>query len=132
MTMSSDPTRRRFLLGGGLATAGPLAAKAGHIQADEKQTQHEHEGHGGRVGSSEDRGKLVAGRRKPGDQAVPIETPDLPKLKWVMKDGVKEFHLACQPTKREFLPGQIFDVWGYNDGMPGPTIEIVEGDKVRI
>jgi hypothetical protein len=25
-----------------------------------------------------------------------------------------------------------FDVWGFNDSMPGPTIEAVEGDRVRI
>jgi FtsP/CotA-like multicopper oxidase with cupredoxin domain len=130
--MNSDPTRRRFLLGGTLATAGLLAGKGRPAQADEKRAPNEHQGHDNSAGSPEDRGKLVAGRRKPGDPPVPVETPDLPKLKWVMKDGAKEFHLHCQPTKREFLPGQVFDVWGYNDSMPGPTIEVVEGDKVRI
>ena len=40
-----------------------------------------------------------------------------------MNKGVKEFHLHAQHTRREFLPGQVFDVWGYNDSMPGPTIE---------
>jgi hypothetical protein len=49
-----------------------------------------------------------------------------------MKDGVKEFHLHAEHVRREFLPGMFFDVWGYNGSMPGPTIEAVEGDRVRI
>ena len=61
-----------------------------------------------------------------------VETPDLPKLAWKMVDGVKEFHLVARHTRREFLPDAWIDVWGYNDSMPGPTIEVVEGDRVRI
>ena len=34
--------------------------------------------------------------------------------------------------KREFLPDLFIDVWGFNGGMPGPTIEAVQGDRVRI
>jgi len=39
---------------------------------------------------------------------------------------------VAEPVKREFLPGKVVDVWGYNGGMPGPTIEVNEGDRVRI
>ena len=130
--MSTNPTRRRFILGGTLATAGLLAGKNEPALADEKHAEHDQDGHANTLGGPQDRGKLVVGRRKPGDPPVPIQTPDLPKLEPTIKDGVKEFQLICQHTKREFLPGQIFDVWGYNDSMPGPTIEVVEGDKVRI
>src|SRR5262249_33286471 len=63
---------------------------------------------------------------------VAVETPDLPKLPWKMVEGVKEFHLVAKHTRREFLPGAWVDVWGYNDSMPGPTIEATEGDRVRI
>jgi hypothetical protein len=49
-----------------------------------------------------------------------------------MKDGVKEYYLHATATRREFLPGVWINVWGYNDSMPGPTIEAVEGDRVRI
>jgi FtsP/CotA-like multicopper oxidase with cupredoxin domain len=96
------------------------------------QPPQEHGGHAGPVGSTSDRGKLVAGRRKAGEQPDSVETPDIPKLPWTIKDGVKAFHLTAEYMKREFLPGQWFDVWGYNGSMPGPTIEAVEGDKVRI
>ncbi|CAN0323885.1 unnamed protein product, partial [Phaeothamnion confervicola] len=80
--------------------------------------------------------KLTPGRRKSGEPPVPVEHPDIGKLPWKLVNGAKEFHLYARHMKREFLPDQWFDVWGYGgepDGsMPGPTIEVVEGDKVRI
>jgi len=62
----------------------------------------------------------------------PFETPDLPKLPWTMVDGVKEFHLIAEVVRTEFMPGRIVDAWGYNGSVPGPTIEVDEGDTVRI
>lgn len=44
----------------------------------------------------------------------------------------KEFHLVAEPVQREFSPGMTARLWGYNGQAPGPTIEAVEGDKVRI
>ena len=44
----------------------------------------------------------------------------------------KEFHLVAEPVRREIAPGMIAHLWGYNGQSPGPTIEAVEGDKVRI
>ena len=49
-----------------------------------------------------------------------------------MKKGWKEFHLVAEPVEREFAPGMVARLWGYNGQSPGPTIEVVEGDKVRI
>ena len=69
---------------------------------------------------------------------VPVITPDLAKLPWKMENGVKVFHLTAEVVKREFLPAnpmgpaKVVDVWGYNGSMPGPTIEVNEGDRVRI
>src|ERR1700730_8108491 len=128
--MDQETTRRQFLRGGTLATAGLLAAQVAQGQdTTGKQEDHgdkeyprDHPGPGGPVGSSTDRGKLVPGSRNPTDPPVPIVTPDIPKLKWEMKDGFKEFQLHCMNTRREFLPGAWMDVWGYNDSMPGPTI----------
>ncbi|MBQ0958523.1 copper oxidase [Ideonella sp. 4Y11] len=53
-------------------------------------------------------------------------------LPWRMVDGVKEFHLVAEPVKREMAPGMVANLWGYNGQSPGPTIEVVEGDRVRI
>jgi FtsP/CotA-like multicopper oxidase with cupredoxin domain len=51
---------------------------------------------------------------------------------WRMRDGVKEFHLVAEPVVREIAPGMKANLWGYNGQSPGPTIEVVEGDRVRI
>ena len=53
-------------------------------------------------------------------------------LPWRMKDNVKEFHLVAEPVVREIAPGMKARLWGYNGQSPGPTIEAVEGDRVRI
>ncbi len=49
-----------------------------------------------------------------------------------MNNGVKEFHLVAEPVVREMAPGFKAHLWGYNGQSPGPTIEVVEGDRVRI
>ncbi len=49
-----------------------------------------------------------------------------------LRDGVKEFHLVAEEVKREFAPGMIVNCLGYNGQTPGPTLEAVEGDRVRI
>src|SRR6266481_502033 len=49
-----------------------------------------------------------------------------------MEDGFKTFHLIAEPVVREFAPGFRINCWGYNGQTPGPTIEAVEGDRVRL
>ena len=39
---------------------------------------------------------------------------------------------AENQVQREFLPGYQMNVYGYNGSMPGPTIEVTQGDRVRI
>jgi FtsP/CotA-like multicopper oxidase with cupredoxin domain len=62
---------------------------------------------------------------------TPVVTPNGSTLPFTMKDGVKEFRLTAEPVKREFAKGMIVNAWGYNGSTPGPTIEAVEGDRVR-
>ena len=62
----------------------------------------------------------------------PVVTLNGWTLPWRMKDGWKEFHLVAEPVTRELAPGMVAHLWGYNGQSPGPTIEVVEGDKVRI
>jgi FtsP/CotA-like multicopper oxidase with cupredoxin domain len=63
---------------------------------------------------------------------TPVVMPNGASLPWVMKDGVKEFRLVAEPVKHEVAPGMTINAWGYNGRTPGPTIEVVEGDRVRI
>ncbi len=62
----------------------------------------------------------------------PVVTLNGWSLPWRMNQGVKEFHLVAEPVVREFAPGMKVNLWGYNGQSPGPTIEVVEGDRVRI
>ena len=62
----------------------------------------------------------------------PVITLNGWSLPWRMKDNVKEFHLVAEPVVREIAPGMKANLWGYNGQSPGPTIEAVEGDRVRI
>ena len=63
---------------------------------------------------------------------VPVTTLNNRSLPFVMKDGVKEFHLVAEEVEHEFAPGCKAKCWGYNGSTPGPTIEAVEGDRVRL
>jgi manganese oxidase len=62
----------------------------------------------------------------------PVVTLNGWTLPFRMNGGYKEFHLVAEPVVREIAPGMKAHLWGYNGASPGPTIEVVEGDKVRI
>jgi FtsP/CotA-like multicopper oxidase with cupredoxin domain len=63
---------------------------------------------------------------------VPVRTINGWTLPYQLKNGVKEFHLVAEEIEHEFAPGCRAKCWGYNGTTPGPTIEAVEGDRVRI
>lgn len=62
----------------------------------------------------------------------PVVTLNGWTLPWRMNNGWKEFHLVAEPVEREIAPGMVARLWGYNGQSPGPTIECVEGDRVRV
>ena len=61
-----------------------------------------------------------------------VETPDVPNLPFTMDGAVKVFHLVAEPVKRELIPGQAMQVWGFNGSCPGPTIQVTQGERVRV
>jgi len=67
-----------------------------------------------------------------GQDYQPVVTLNGWTLPWRMNGDWKEFHLVAEPVVREIAPGMNAHLWGYNGQSPGPTIEAVEGDKVRI
>ncbi len=69
---------------------------------------------------------------KSGRSYNPVVTLNGWTLPWRERNGWKEFHLIAEPVVREMAPGMKAHLWGYNGSSPGPTIECVEGDKVRI
>jgi FtsP/CotA-like multicopper oxidase with cupredoxin domain len=85
-----------------------------------------------------------------------VHTLNVPPLGYKREGNVKVFTLIAQPVKRVFTEGRmpewpfidasarftggmhhavhpkVVKLWGYNRSMPGPTIEAVEGDRVRV
>jgi FtsP/CotA-like multicopper oxidase with cupredoxin domain len=75
-------------------------------------------------------GKLPPGQ--PGKDYQPVITPNGVALPWKIVDGVKVYHLVAEEVLHEMAPGLKAHCWGYNGRVHGPTIEAVEGDRVRI
>lgn len=119
MTTEHHFTRRDFfkLAGAGVALSAvnkvALAALPDIVSADKANTQ----------------APLHPTTGRPYQPVVTLNGWSLP---WRMKNGVKEFHLVAEPVVREIAPGMLAHLWGYNGQSPGPTIEVVEGDRVRI
>jgi FtsP/CotA-like multicopper oxidase with cupredoxin domain len=77
-----------------------------------------------------DAGPMAPG--EPGRDYTPCVAPDLPTLPFKVRGGVKVFHLVANTFKHQIAPGLTINAWGYNGVTPGPLIEAVEGDRVRI
>ncbi|MHB1012381.1 MAG: multicopper oxidase family protein [Desulfobacteria bacterium] len=113
-------TRRQFLIGSGAAVVGAaLVSKAQAASLPEAPIRNQ----------AMTQPPLVPPDGRPYQPVVTLNGWTLP---WRVKDGWKEFHLVAEPVKREIAPGMTANLWGYNGQSPGPTIECVEGDKVRI
>jgi FtsP/CotA-like multicopper oxidase with cupredoxin domain len=74
---------------------------------------------------------LLAARMQ-AEPYTPVVTPNGATLPWKLVDGIKEFRLVAEEIDWEFAPGMKVKTWGFNGRTPGPTIEAVEGDRVRI
>jgi len=114
---------RRALSGAGLMAAvqGPQAAGAAVAP-------------GGRLKQGPIHPAAPMGGQKTGQAAafLPVQTPDLPDLAFTLDNGVKVFQLVAEPVKRAIHPNKTLDLWGYNGTSPGPTIQVAQGDHVRI
>ena len=119
MADTARPGRRRFLAGAGVVAAASAVGRAALAALPEPVIQD----------SAETLPPLAPSSGRPYDPVVTLNGWTAP---WRMKDGVKEFHLVAEPVEREIAPGMIARLWGYNGQSPGPTIEVVEGDRLRI
>jgi FtsP/CotA-like multicopper oxidase with cupredoxin domain len=61
-----------------------------------------------------------------------VAMPNGSTLPWKEAGGVKVYHLKATPLRHTIAPGLEIEAWGYNGSTPGPVIEAVEGDRVRI
>lgn len=119
------PTRRNILTTSAAIAGGTLLGRWPMAHA---QTAHETHAatqpENSTVGSS--------GRESPGTHHTPVISPNCGTLPFRIVDGVKIMHLIAEEVDHEFAPGLRAKCWGYNGQTPGPTIEAVEGDRLRI
>lgn len=113
-------SRRDALIAGGLGLAGAAAASS----AASAQTAYAHSTTV-EPGSAQPPGR-------PGRDYRPVVTPNGATLPFRIVGGVKVFHLVAEEVEHEFAPGLVARTWGYNGRTHGPTIEAVEGDRVRV
>lgn len=111
-------TNRRQFLAGGVALLGAALAERAAAAPE--------------VVSRSDPATAVPSWLGAGRPYQPVVTPNGWSLAGTLKDGVREFHLVAEPVQREFAPGMTVNCWGYNGSTPGPTLEAVEGERVRI
>ena len=112
-------SRREFLTKTGAALGAGLVAKSALAALPESPS----------TDTSTMQAPLMPHAGRPYNPVVTLNSWTLP---WRMKNGWKEFHLTAEPVERELADGMTARLWGYNGQSPGPTIECVEGDKVRI
>ncbi len=112
-------SRRAFLQGSALAVSATAVSRIGAASLPEAVLQTQ----------ASTQPPLSPSNGRPYQPVVTLNGWTLP---WRMKNGVKEFHLVAEPVVREIAPGMKANLWGYNGQSPGPTIEVVEGDRVRI
>lgn len=131
--------RRHLLRSAALLTASGALLRPGAISAQSTDPHGAHAGHDMHATPpAESPGEPATPASAAGSGAggaegrMPVTTLNGRSLPYVIKDGVKEFHLIAEEVEQEFAPGMRVKIWGYNGSSPGPTIEAVEGDRVRI
>lgn len=138
--------RRKFLQGSSLLGASFLLGRTVSAQHEGHQLpKQEQKPTTGKPQTSSpatpghDHAKMMAEKAKMATgQYVPVQTPDLPKLEYILDEGVKVFSLRAEVVHCELMPQthmgpprKMFG-WGYNGSVPGPMIEVMEGDRVRV
>jgi len=115
-------TRRRFFQDAAIFGAG-LFSLGADLRAQQKIAGVH--GSGNRVGNP-------AKSTSPPAVPPPMLTPDVPDLPHELDGATKVFRLTAEPVQRKIAPFKTIDTWGYNGSCPGPTIQIQQGDRVRI
>jgi FtsP/CotA-like multicopper oxidase with cupredoxin domain len=121
-------TRREAVLTGAALTGGAVLLTSQAAQAAPRSQPRSWEP--SYSGSAPTSTPLPPGQ--PGQDYAPTVTPGGATLPWKVVAGVKVYHLIAEEVLHEFTSGLSARCWGYNGRVHGPTIEAVEGDRVRI
>jgi len=126
-------TRRRFFQDAAMFSAGILGL-SGALRADpqvnDSQTAREieRERHHSPYGNPKKKEAVSSGP----DPYLPMVTPDVADLPFELDAGIKVFKLVAEPVTRKIAPFKTIEAWGYNGSLPGPTIQVQQGERVRI
>jgi FtsP/CotA-like multicopper oxidase with cupredoxin domain len=126
-------SRRQMLVKTGAALgSGALALRAAQAEAADVPG-----GQRPRAGSAAASDQPQASQRtarpgRPGRDYQPVVIPNGTRAPWTIVSGVKVFHMVAEEVEHEFAPGLTATCWGYNGAVHGPTLEWVEGERVRI
>lgn len=126
MTERSGVTRREAVFAGAVVAGGAALLAARSAEAAPVTRSWEKSYSGGPLTRS------ANAPGAPGRDYTPTVTPGGGTLPFRVVDGVKVFHLTAQEVDHEFCPGLRARCWGYNGSVHGPTLEAVEGDRVRV
>ena len=114
-------TRRRFFQDAAIFGAG-LFGLSSQLRAQQTSAARAPARHTGNATSV----------NSPAAASPPMLTPAVPDLPHEMDGAIKVFRLTAEPVQRKIAPFKTINVWGYNGTCPGPTIQIQQGDRVRV
>ncbi len=125
-------SRRNALLSGAAIAGGALLLRGNEAKAAPDNKKPNDWGGTGAEGARAEPDPNPFPPGEPGKDYTPTITPNGSTLPFTVVDGVKVMHLIAEEVEHEFAPGLKAICWGYNGQVHGPTIEAVEGDRVRI
>jgi FtsP/CotA-like multicopper oxidase with cupredoxin domain len=96
--------------------AGSGSSSGGTVSADEMDAMHE-----------EGITQFLANIEEPITEGLGCVDAE-----FTMDGDTKVFELTCSEVDWEVTPGQVEKAMAYNGIVPGPTIRVVEGDRIRI
>ena len=131
MTNRRGFLRRALSMGAGLTAVPALAEGVAGTTALAAASESGN-GNAGPASRSASAIKMGARGARTGKAPVRVITTDVPDLPFTEEDGWKVFRLRAEVVKREVLPGKTLDLWGFNGSAPGPTIQVTQGDRVRV
>jgi len=132
------PLSRRGVLGAGLGGAGlagaaVLAAGRGSLRVTQAQDTATPAAHHtgpfvmpGVVGEVDH----VANGFNPTDILTDFDEGEVSQLP--NGQTLREYRITALNKEIELVPGTVYPAWTYNGRIPGPTIRVREGDRVRI
>ena len=135
---------RRGLIASGVATAGLTISGAALLAGDYKPTPGSDKApsepsHGTHTSTGHDaHGNMISvgdvdveqNGFDPSAMLIDWDTGEISQL----PDGrtLHTFHIACVDKEIEIAPGILFPAWTYNGRVPGPSLRVTEGDRVRV